>query len=121
MTIVVGTTRTLEILKSPVVLSKAKMSHGVCGHTMQVAKFQATPDPILGVEAVGDQRLWHNAEPEHHSFSLVNSEDLMSYCPLTRLPLNPCQGPGGLKQKLTLQRLGHLIVLLTSGVTYPRF
>lgn len=45
----------------------------------------------------------------------------MSYCPLTRSPLTPCQGPGGLKQKLTLQRLGHLIVLLTSGVTDPRF
>lgn len=71
MTIVVGTTRTLEILKSPVVLSKAKMSHGVCGHTMQAAKCRATPDPILGVEAVGDQRLWRNAVPEHHSFSML--------------------------------------------------
>lgn len=101
------------------------MSHGVRGHTVQAAKCRATPDPspcvTLGVEAVGDQRLWRNPMPERHSCSLVNSEDLMSYCPLTRSPLTPRQGPGGLKQKLTLQRLGHLIVLLTSGVTDMRF
>lgn len=92
---------------------------------MQTAKCRATPNPspcvTLGVEAVGDQRLWHNPMPEHYSCSLVNSEELMSYCPLSRSPLTPCQGPGGLKQKLTLQRLGHLMVLFTSGVTYPRF
>lgn len=61
---------------------------------------------------MGDQRLWRHPMPEHHNCSLVNSEALMSYCTLTRSPLTPRQGPGGLKQKLTLQRLGHLIVLL---------
>lgn len=64
------------------VLSKAKMSHGVRGHTVQAAKYQATPDPsprvALGVEAVGDQRLWYNPMPDHHSCSLVNSEVLIS-------------------------------------------
>lgn len=41
----------------------------------------------------------------------------MSYYSLTRSSLAPVRVPGGLKQKLTLQGLSHLIVLLTSEVT----